>query len=155
MIFVTVGTQLPFDRLVKMMDEIAPSLEGEEIIVQGLQGKYRPRHLRVVDYLDAENFERTFDEARVVVAHAGVGTIISAMRRRKPLIVVARDASLGEHRNDHQKATAIRFADACSLYVASSAEEILAGIRSLPVPAPLPESPSPALAAAIMDIIDA
>jgi UDP-N-acetylglucosamine transferase subunit ALG13 len=39
MIFCTIGTQMPFDRFVRVVDSIAPQLH-EEVIVQTLKGTY-------------------------------------------------------------------------------------------------------------------
>ena len=49
--------------------------------------------------------------ADAIIAHAGMGTILTALEMGKPLLVMPRRAELGEHRNDHQLATAMRFAD--------------------------------------------
>jgi UDP-N-acetylglucosamine transferase subunit ALG13 len=49
------------------------------------------------------------NEADIVVAHAGTGTILACLQNGTPCIIVPRKASLGEHRNDHQFATARRF----------------------------------------------
>lgn len=154
MIFVTTGTQLPFDRLLRMMDDIYPSLGGEEILVQSFRGKYVPVNFDTVDFLHSADFKRVMNEARVIVAHAGIGTIMTAMNLRKPIVIVARDSALGEHRNDHQKATAEHLARRCSLFVATSAEEMLAGIREMPIPSPLPLTPSPELVTAITEILE-
>lgn len=106
MIFVTVGTQLPFERLVKAMDEIVPSLGGEQVICQTLGGKYMPMNMECRQYIDKQEYTRLFMEARVIVAHAGMGSILSAIKFGKHIIIMPRKASLGEHRNDHQTDTA-------------------------------------------------
>ena len=36
----------------------------------------------------------------MIVAHAGMGTIISAMQHQKPIIIFPRIAALGEHRTN-------------------------------------------------------
>lgn len=154
MIFVTVGTQLPFDRLMRMFDEIAPQLGGEEIVAQSCAGAYTPRHFSTERFIEPRRFEQLMDQARVVVAHAGIGTILSAMKRRKPLVVVARRADLGEHRNDHQLATARYLAGSASVAVADDAAALLRLIAEEPVPVPLPDHPARSLvdaaAAALM-----
>lgn len=109
MIFVTVGTQAPFDRLIEAVDKIAPSL-GEPVVAQALNGQYRPTNIETVDFITPDRFADYFNNASLVVAHAGMGTIISALTAGKPLIVFPRLASLGEHRNEHQMATARRLA---------------------------------------------
>jgi UDP-N-acetylglucosamine transferase subunit ALG13 len=53
-----------------------------------------------------------------------MGTILSAMEAGKPLLVMPRRAALGEHRNDHQMATAMRLEDRLGLAVAWDEEEL-------------------------------
>ena len=54
----------------------------------------------------------------MIYAHAGMGTILSALKQDKPIIIVPRLASLKEHRNDHQIATAMRMDELGYVYVA-------------------------------------
>ncbi|MCM1295728.1 MAG: glycosyl transferase family 28 [Muribaculaceae bacterium] len=105
MIFATIGTQAPFDRFVRIIDGIAATLD-EEVVVQAFKDKYEPQNIKRVDFLAPDEFNKLFDKARMIVAHAGMGTIISAMQKGKPIIVFPRIAALGEHRNEHQMATA-------------------------------------------------
>jgi UDP-N-acetylglucosamine transferase subunit ALG13 len=106
MIFVITGTQAPFDRLVKCMDEIAPSLTGEEIIAQIHHSKYKVKNMKAVATMKPLEFNENFSRADLIISHAGMGTIISALQNNKPTIILPRSAALGEHRNDHQLATA-------------------------------------------------
>lgn len=106
MIFVTVGTQLPFDRLIRAVDEIAPYLDGEEIVAQTGGGKYAAKHIKCMTYLSVDEFDNLINRARLIIAHAGTGSIISAMTHEKPIIIMPRCAALGEHRNEHQLSTA-------------------------------------------------
>lgn len=112
MIFVTTGTQGPFPRLEEMMRKLTPQLH-EEVVVQGEQ------------LLSEEEYAVLFKKARIVVAHAGVGTLLTALRYNKPLIVVPRRVEYGEHRDNHQLDTVglIRERNLC--YVAETQEEIL------------------------------
>lgn len=105
MIFCTIGTQAPFDRFVKIVDEVAKALD-EEVVVQAFKDKYEPKNVKMVQFLAPDEFNKLFSEARMIVAHAGMGTIISAMQQDKPIVVFPRIAALGEHRNEHQMATA-------------------------------------------------
>lgn len=106
MIFVTVGTQLPFDRLIRTIDEMAPLLNGEKIIAQTNGGKYIAKNIECIAYFSSEEFNTIISRARMIISHAGIGSIISALTHKKPIIIMPRRASLGEHRNDHQLATA-------------------------------------------------
>jgi UDP-N-acetylglucosamine transferase subunit ALG13 len=118
MIFVTTGTQLPFPRLVSAMDDLAPRL-GERIIAQiGPDPQPYPA-LEIIDHLLPARFESLIAEARVIVGHAGIGTIMAARRHGKPLILMARRHDLGEHRNDHQLATLAALEGRPGLYPAN------------------------------------
>ena len=123
MIFVTTGTQLPFDRLIKIIDELAPQL-NEEVIAQVYQCGFTPKNIKTVDFLAPDEFNTLFDKARLIVSHAGMGTILSALQKEKPIIVFPRIAALGEHRNEHQLATANKFKELGSVYVAMNVDEL-------------------------------
>lgn len=105
MIFVATGTQLAFPRLIGAMDIIAPDL-GEPVIAQIGPDPEQRKNIETHTKLPPARFEELFGTARVVVAHAGVGSILLAKRLRKPVIIVPRRHDLNEHRNDHQVATA-------------------------------------------------
>lgn len=123
MVFVITGTQLPFDRLIRMLDELAPQLD-EEIVAQVNGSGYLPHHINTVDLLPPDEFDKLFNRARLIVAHAGMGTILSALTMNKPIIVFPRIAAMGEHRNEHQLATVARMKEAGWCYVATGKEEL-------------------------------
>lgn len=123
MIFVTIGTQLPFDRLIKIIDELAPQLH-EEVVAQVYQCGFTPKNIKTVDFLAPDEFNTLFDKARLIISHAGMGTILSALQKDKPIIVFPRIAALGEHRNEHQLATARKFKEIGSVYVAMDEDEL-------------------------------
>lgn len=123
MIFVTIGTQAPFDRFIKIIDELAPQLE-EEIIAQVHQVGFEPKNIKTVEFLDPDEFNELLKKARLIVSHAGIGTILSALQLNKPIIIFPRIATLGEHRNEHQLATAEKFKELGSVYVAMNEEEL-------------------------------
>jgi len=106
MIFVTVGTQLPFDRLIRAVDEIASLLNGERIMAQTNGGRYIARNIEYKSYFSADEFNTLISQSRMIISHAGTGSIISALTYKKPIIIMPRRASFGEHRNEHQLATA-------------------------------------------------
>lgn len=105
MILVTVGTQLPFDRLIRMMDELALGLD-EPVIAQIGRAHYEPVNMEWHRVIPPLEFEPLVDRARVIVSHAGIGTILTAERHGRSLILFPRAVEMGEHRNDHQMATA-------------------------------------------------
>jgi UDP-N-acetylglucosamine transferase subunit ALG13 len=109
MIFVIVGTQEPFDRLIQHMDEWSASTGYSDIIAQIAKASYTPKNFEWFDFLPSIEFDAIFNKADLVVSHAGMGSIISALQYSKPIIVFPRLAKYREHRNDHQLATAISF----------------------------------------------
>ncbi len=123
MIFVTIGTQLPFDRLIKIIDNLAPQL-NEEIVAQVYQCGFTPKNIKTVDFLAPDEFNTPFNKARLIISHAGMGTILSALQKDKPIIVFPRIAALGEHRSEHQLATARRLKELGVVNVAMDEEEL-------------------------------
>lgn len=152
MIFATVGTQLPFPRLMEALNAIAPRLE-EPIIAQvgGDAEAADWPHLDIRPNLAPADFEATFREARIVVGHAGIGTILSAKKLGKPLVLLPRQHALGEHRNDHQLATAQQVADLPGMYVAWDAAD-LGPLLSRTDLTPAAEAESPSHAALLARI---
>lgn len=146
MIFVTVGTQEPFDRLLRTLDQIAPALKGEEIIAQtGAGASYTPQHITTIEKLTTDKFDAFINRARIVVAHAGMGTIITTLTKGKALIVFPRIAALGEHRNEHQLATAQQFSSLNMVQVATNADELLAALSAPAPTATISDQISPTL----------
>jgi UDP-N-acetylglucosamine--N-acetylmuramyl-(pentapeptide) pyrophosphoryl-undecaprenol N-acetylglucosamine transferase len=99
-ILVTVGTnEARFDRLLEAVETIA---DGEELLVQHGPSPVRPRGARCVDYLDFDDINAEMRRARVVIAHAGVGSVIVALMNDRRPIVVPRLARFAEAVDDHQ-----------------------------------------------------
>lgn len=108
MIFAVAGTQLPFPRLMTALDAIA-ARRGLDVVAQTADPGFAPRALVARPFMAPDEFDSHVMRSRIIVAHAGMGIIIAAAEHRKPLILMGRKASLGEHRNDHQLATVRRF----------------------------------------------
>ena len=135
MIFVTVGTQLPFDRLVSAVDTWARRTRQRDVFAQIGPSKLRPSFIDCCEFLPPTEFARYFAAADLIVAHAGMGSIITAMTNGKPLLVMPRSAKLNEHRNDHQLGTAMRFKALRSITVAMDTDELVAELdrfRTIP-----------------------
>lgn len=124
MIFVTVGSQLPFDRLVHAVDSWARERGGADVYAQVGSTRTPPTALEWTRELTPSAFEKRVAEADVVVGHAGTGTIMAALDARTPVVVLARREALGETRNDHQVATTKRFLEHPRVYCAERAEDL-------------------------------
>jgi UDP-N-acetylglucosamine transferase subunit ALG13 len=102
-IFASVGNATqPFERFLRMVDEAAGRTGRTALIQTGGRGAFQPSHSDAVDFVTRERFEELLRYADYVVTHAGVGSVMSAVRLGKLPIVVARRKGLGEHVNDHQ-----------------------------------------------------
>lgn len=124
MIFVTVGHQMPFDRLIRAVDEWAGSRSRTDVFAQTGRGEFQPKVICATQFLSPGEFDRHMDDASAIVAHAGTGTIIAALQRGKPLLVLPRLSRFGETRNDHQIPTARHFAEAGYVLAANDEGEL-------------------------------
>jgi UDP-N-acetylglucosamine transferase subunit ALG13 len=124
MIFVTVGSQLPFDRLVGAVDAWAAERADVELFGQVGDTADPPAHFESVSTMSPEEYQRRFAEADLIVGHAGMGTIIAALEVGKPLLMLPRLGSLKESRNDNQVGTARHFRSFESFEVAEAASDI-------------------------------
>ena len=131
MIFVTVGAQMSFDRLIEWVDDWAEQESRSDIVAQIGPSSYAPRHLKVLPFMTPPEFRTRMMEADLIIAHAGMGSIINALELAKPILVVPRLCARDETRNDHQVATAQRLAAEGLVRVAHSAEELAREIQRI------------------------
>lgn len=156
MIFVTVGTDLPFDRMVKVIDQWARENERRDVFAQIGEGAWEPEFIEFSHFLEPPEFKRRFNEASLIISHAGMGTILSALLHTKPILVMPKLASLGEHRNEHQSATAKRMRDQCNVNVAFDEDELrerLMHLENLTPPVPIGGFASESLLKGLGDFI--
>jgi UDP-N-acetylglucosamine--N-acetylmuramyl-(pentapeptide) pyrophosphoryl-undecaprenol N-acetylglucosamine transferase len=110
MIVVTVGSShLPFDRLLR---EIDVGGFDEPLVVQHGPSRVRPAGARCVDFLPTAELATLVTDARAVVTHGGVGSILLALSNGRRPFVVPRLKAHGETVDDHQLESARRFARA-------------------------------------------
>ena len=98
MIFVTVGTTLPFDDLVRAVDRlVAAGVVTEPVLCQIGHGQYVPQHCEHFRF--KPNLDEEIGRASLVIGHGGTGTVTGLLASGKPFIAVANP--LGVH--DHQR----------------------------------------------------
>lgn len=127
MIFVTVGAQMPFDRLIRAVDQWAGQRGRSDVFAQIGTTKLEPCHIDWTHFLPPIEFRKRVEQANLLVAHAGMGSIITGLELGKMILVMPRRGDLQETRNDHQIATAIQFRAQGRVQVA--ADEIELPIR--------------------------
>jgi len=132
MIFLTVGTQFPFDRLVQAVDDAFDECSvDEEIFAQIGESSYKPRNFKSVASLEKKVFDEYLQEATGIISHAGMGTITMALKNHKPLLVMPRMKRYKEHVNDHQVATAKKFEELCHILVAYDTKDLPQKMKQL------------------------
>ena len=159
-VFVSVGSMMPFDRLTRAMDEWAAAHPQVPVEIQIGRGKYEPRRASFVRLMPVDQYRQRVASARLFVAHAGMGSIISAIEAGKPLLMLPRLQAQGEHHTDHQLATAASIGARPGLHVATDAADLQARATALLAdsgapPAPISRFADPAFTARIRAFIEA
>lgn len=132
-IFVTVGAQMPFDRLVQAMDEWAAAHPEHTVFAQiGGKSELQPEHMEWSALTSPSRFEAYCEDSDAIVGHAGIGTLFAALERGKPIVVLPRLATKRETRNEHQSATARRFDQYANVQIAWHEDEIAKLLNELP-----------------------
>lgn len=126
LIFLTVGTHEPFDRLVRCVDEWCETRAiGASVFGQITdRAEYRPKHFETVPSLTPTEYGERFAAADYIISHAGMGSIITALSKQKPIVILPRRGHLRETRNDHQFATIQRFRSWPGIYAATDETEL-------------------------------
>lgn len=156
MIFVTVGTQLPFDRLVKAVDAWAGGNRETAAFAQIGSSSYKPAHMDWAAYLPLAAFRRKLEAATLVVSHAGIGNLLLALQAKKPILMMPRRLQLNEMRNDHQMATARWLRQMPGVMVADDTDELVEVLRrgEWKEPGSVRAEASPELLAAVREFIE-
>lgn len=113
MIFVTVGTQIPFDRLLKSVEkQIELGNIKEKVIAQAGVTNFKSDKMKIVGFIPMDEFKKIIEESKIIICHGGVGTITDGLRNNKVVIACPRLEKFGEAKNDHQKQIVENFGNA-------------------------------------------
>jgi UDP-N-acetylglucosamine transferase subunit ALG13 len=128
MIFASVGSMLPFDRLTRAVDEWAGANPATPVFLQIGAGQYVPRYAQWARMVAHEDYLRRLRQCDLFVAHVGIGSIIQALEIGTRMVLLPRLASLGEHTTEHQLHTAAHFADSPGLTIVETPEALQASM---------------------------
>lgn len=104
MIFVTLGTFLsPFSRPLLQLDDLCKKgIIKEEVIVQCGHTAIASDYLKLYPFLTPNEMQENIEKARIVITHAGTGSLVQPVKMGKKVIAIARLHELNEHVDDHQ-----------------------------------------------------
>lgn len=135
---------LPFDRLVKAVDEWAGENPEEDVFLQIGNGAYEPKHSRWARIVPHDEYVSRLQACDLFVAHVGMGSILQALRERKQMLLLPREASRREHTTEHQLHTAARFRNVRGIMIVDDESALKSSItRLLREPLPASEGISP------------
>ena len=124
MILVTVGMQVPFDRLCKTVDDWAGQRNRDDVFIQTGDTDWVPKHSKHTKMIRPDEFRDLMEQAQLLIMHVGVGSIVTASDYGIPMILMPRRESLQETRNDHQYHAALRLKNTPGIHVALNENEI-------------------------------
>jgi UDP-N-acetylglucosamine transferase subunit ALG13 len=127
-IFVTVGSMMPFDRLILSMDNWTREHPDQDVLAQIGGGSYVPQKMRWTRMLSPNEFGDAVRDASAIVAHAGMGSFFVAMEMQKSVVMLPRIAAKGEHTTDHQLHTLQWLREKPGVYAAMSEDELALAI---------------------------
>ncbi|WP_339923305.1 PssE/Cps14G family polysaccharide biosynthesis glycosyltransferase [uncultured Cyclobacterium sp.] len=104
MILVLLGTfPAQFVRPLQAIDLLCK--EGvikEKVIVQSGFTEFSSEHLIFKAFLPVEKLDELYKEARIIITHAGSGSIIKGLKLEKKVIAIPRLSKYGEVVDEHQ-----------------------------------------------------
>lgn len=112
LILLSLGThQQPFARALDLVEPLARG--GENLIIQHGSTAPKPEMPNTiwVEFMAFDALVDTLAKVDSLVCHAGVGTIMTALKTGHRPVVIPRLAKYGEHIDDHQLDIATRFAE--------------------------------------------
>lgn len=148
MIFVTVGTnEAPFLRLLTALAQLGDL--GQELVVQTAGAGVELPNARCVEFLPYDEIVSSMREATIVVTHAGVGSVLTALSVGKRPVVVPRLRRFGEAVDDHQVEFARQLGSTGLVRVVEDLAELRDALEPTEAVEPITLGPSPALVAAL------
>lgn len=124
-LFVVVGSIFPFDRLIKTVDSWISEYNNLQVIAQIGDSKICPKNMTYYKKLQVKDFNRIFDDADLIISHAGMGIILKSLEAGKPIVVMPRRLDLKEHNTNHQIDTAKAFKAMNYIHVAMNEKELI------------------------------
>jgi UDP-N-acetylglucosamine transferase subunit ALG13 len=115
--------------LVQAMDEWASINPEVNVLAQtGSDPEYRPATLQCFVSVPPRRYAELVSRCELLVAHAGMGSVLTALEHGKPMILMPRRGALHETRNDHQVSTLRWLQDKPGIYAAEDEIDLKAAL---------------------------
>ncbi|OWK32101.1 beta-1,4-glucuronosyltransferase WelK [Sphingomonas mucosissima] len=146
LVFATVGATLPFDRLVRMVEDAKrDGLLPEHVILQVGDSPHVPAGIEEVHAsLPFDDVKDILRRADIVVCHGGTGSLITALQNGCRVIAVPRLFELGEHYDDHQLEVTSAFAARGLLAVVDQRQDFATALAKVRAQEPVMATTEPA-----------
>lgn len=134
MILISVGaSNFQFDRLFQLMDEICDEkiVDGSKVVAQTGLISYQIRNYKHFEFAAYDEMDSLQNKADIIISHAGTGTVIGSLKKRKKVIVFPRLAKYKEHESDHQLDLALSFESKKYILCATNKEELINSLQSI------------------------
>jgi UDP-N-acetylglucosamine transferase subunit ALG13 len=112
-----------------MMDNWSKAHPDTKVHAQIGAGQYVPQAMSWSRSVSPAEFEQFVESSEIIVAHAGMGTVITAMQIGRPLVLVPRSAAHREHTTDHQLDTARWLDGRPGVKIANTGDTLESAIR--------------------------
>lgn len=130
-LFATVGTVLPFDRMINSVHQLMQ--EGvitETVVAQTGESDIAPEGIEVHKTLPQDDMDRHLKESGIAIVHGGSGSMLGAIRAGCAVIAMPRRHDLGEHYDDHQFELVGAFRDQGLVFEARDVDSLREAIKA-------------------------
>jgi beta-1,4-N-acetylglucosaminyltransferase len=93
-IFITTGSVLEFDCLIKIMDKINKN-KKYNVVAQIGKGIYKPKNITTFAF--TKNINKYYDWADLIITHTGAGTTFELLEKNKKIISVSNPKAIENH----------------------------------------------------------
>lgn len=104
MILVLLGTfPIEFNRPLIEIEKLCHEGKiNEEIIVQSGYTQFSSSYMKIYPFIPPPELAELYQQARIIISHAGSGSLIKGIKLNKKIIAIARLAKYNEVVDDHQ-----------------------------------------------------
>ena len=102
---------------------------GERVVMQIGRSGFVAKNAETFAFVSKEQAEAYYEEARLVVCHAGIGSILGGMTRNKPLVLIPRTVLVPDSNDDQQAIVAEKVRSMGRGVVANGVSEVRDKIR--------------------------